>query len=147
MKDFQQNKVYEWESQFPEGDWVSYENAQMIIDYIWSEMGLKYPPKVQPLAPQVTKWAATADRLSVNLPKKGASTKTILHELAHSMTTNIEGKGHLHGPRFVGVYMQLLVKFMGLALLPLMGSAKIAGVQFDHCAKPAILDDEIDHML
>lgn len=148
MKDFQQNKVYAWEhSVILPGQWVAYENCQSIIDYIWTDQGLANPPKVTPMSPNVTKWAGMANRLKVFLPKNGASTKTIVHELAHSMTMNVDGIGHLHGPRFVGLYMVLAEKYLNTPMALMMYVAREQGVKYDPYAKPAITDNEIQHMM
>ncbi len=145
MKDYQQYKVYSWESSFPEGQWVPYDQCQSIIDYIWFDMKLKNSPRLKPLLGH--KWAGKANRLNVFLPERGASTKTIIHELAHSMTMNVDGLGHQHGPRFVGVYMVMLEKYIKLPMAMLVYTAKKDNVDFDLYAKPAITDEEINHMI
>lgn len=130
MRDFQQHRLYRWESQFPEGSWVAYENVQGIINHVWSAMGYEHPPLVRPLHPN-DKAAARGDRLGIYIPKMGVSTKTILHELAHSITGRIDGSTNMHNEFFVGVYMHLLEKFMNVPKPLQWYSAQKDGLEFE----------------
>lgn len=95
MRDFQQNKVYTWETQFPSGRIIEFDFIQGYVNYVWEDLGLKYPPKVRPIAKQTRKWAGKANRYSVWLHETGSTEHTILHELAHSLTIDIDGNGAL----------------------------------------------------
>jgi hypothetical protein len=70
------------------------------------------------------------------LPAHGATEKTILHELAHSMTATHDGYIDAHGPKFVGVYMRLLCHHLSVPLPLLIYSASKAGLDYDIHAKP-----------
>jgi hypothetical protein len=69
-------------------------------------------------------------RSKVRFQAEGAHESTILHELAHSLTCNVDDTGDWHGPEFVGTYMALLSRHMGVALFSLWYSARLAGLDF-----------------
>jgi hypothetical protein len=48
-------------------------DAQAMVDAIWSDMGLRYPPKVVPLPRQATATIASANRLSIWLAERTPS--------------------------------------------------------------------------
>ena len=60
--------------------------AQGMVDAIWAEMGLRFPPKVEPLPRQARSTVADADRLTIRLADASPSW-WLLHELAHAMTS------------------------------------------------------------
>src|SRR4051794_20880816 len=59
--------------------------AQAIVDAIWSDIGLRYPPAVRTLPRQARSTIARADRLSILLADRTPSW-CLLHELAHATT-------------------------------------------------------------
>jgi hypothetical protein len=113
--------------------------AQAMVDAIWSDLGLRYPPAVEPLPRQATVTVASADRLSILLPEQTPSW-CLLHELAHAMTTTAEGHSDGHGPGFMGVYVNLLVRYLRLDAADLIRSAQDAGIAVRPDARPAFLD-------
>ena len=110
-----------------------------MVDAIWAEMGLRYPPRVEPLAKQATRTIASANRLSLYLPAQTPSW-CLLHELSHAMTTTMEGKSDGHGEIFVGIYCQLLARYLRLDLKDLHQTAQHAGIQIALDARPVFLD-------
>lgn len=62
-----------------------------MVDAIWSDLGLRYPPCVEPLPRHATTTLARANRLAVFLPARIPSW-CLLHELAHAMTTTDDGR-------------------------------------------------------
>jgi hypothetical protein len=70
--------------------------AQAVIDAIWSDMGLRYPPAVAPLSRQATTTVARANRVSILLADRTPSW-CVLHELAHAMTSHADGRSDGHG--------------------------------------------------
>ena len=51
-RDRQRGKVYAWEERFVaplDPSSVSFAQAQGMVNAIWAEMGLRFPPKVEPL--------------------------------------------------------------------------------------------------
>lgn len=143
MRDFQKQRVYDWEDKYVGteygGDRVEFDNIQSIIDHVWKEMGLEYPP-IAIMFRKNAKKLGTSNRTHILFPQH-ASTWIILHEMAHSMTSDHElGSSDRHGPRFVGVYMKLLEKFMNIPSSYLWWSATESGVKFDRFAKPVYAD-------
>jgi hypothetical protein len=101
--------------------------AQAVVDAIWSDMGLRYPPAVAPLPRQATTTVARADRLSILLADRTPSW-CVLHELAHAMTSHADGRSDGHGPLFMGVYLQLIVRYLRLDPPILIDSLRDAGM-------------------
>jgi hypothetical protein len=60
--------------------------TQAMVDAIWSDMGLRYPPAVASLSRQARSTIARADRLSILLADRTPSW-CLLHELAHAVTS------------------------------------------------------------
>ena len=63
----------------------------------------------------------------------GVSATVLLHEIAHSMTSDAaSGRSHAHGPRFVGALMTLLCDLIPtFSLDALMVSARQEGIEFN----------------
>jgi hypothetical protein len=143
-RDYQRSKLYAWEQEFVkphDKSHVAFKDIKGIVDWIWAKEGLQYPPLVG-LMDARNHAGGDATRIEVRFHDHGSPTWIIIHEVAHSMTAtaheNHQSVGH--GPSFVGVYMRLLEKYMGLNLLVLMATAKNKGVDFDIMASPAFLD-------
>ena len=144
MKDYQRSKVYKWEAEHlysMDRQIVPFSQIQAIVNWVWEDMGLKFPPIVKVLPKQATTIAGDATRTVVRFQEEGVATRTILHELAHSMTAGIEGKGHQHNEYFVGMYMVLLEKYMKIDMLYLWYTAEKNGVKFEKFMKPRITDE------
>lgn len=142
-RDGQRGKVYEWEESFVaprDGSRIAYQQAQGIVDAIWAEMGLLYPPKVQPLPRQARSILADGSRLSIRLPDISPSW-WLLHELAHAMTSTHDGQSDGHGRIFVGVYAQLLAHYLRVPPEILLRSLDGAGIEFDARAQPVFIDN------
>lgn len=138
--DYQRQHVYNWQAELPEGQRVKLEHAQQLVDYVWAQEGLLYPPKVGPIAKNTVRWAGAANRSIIKL-QPVVSTRTVLHEMAHSMTSSaITDMSHQHNEVFVGVYMRLLEKYMNIGMPLLMFSASKHKVNYDQFARPSILD-------
>jgi hypothetical protein len=140
-RDFQRSKVYAWENRVVaprDPSFVSFSDAQGIVNAIWLEMGLEYPPKVEPLSVQAKVTIASATRLSIFLAEETPSW-CLLHEIAHAMTSMMDGKSDGHGPQFLGVYVQLLVHYLRLNQSELIGSLKAENIQIREDAAPVFL--------
>lgn len=143
MRDFQRQKVYDWEKKyiFPhDRSFVSFEQIQSVVDYVWFNEGLSYPPKVIPLASNTKNFCGKANRLEVQFFEK-TTTKTcvILHELAHSMThehVDDQEVNDGHGVKFMGIFMRLLDKYMQFELSYLRQTAEAMRIRFNMNAKP-----------
>jgi hypothetical protein len=137
-RDYQRSRVYAWENRVVaprDPSFVTFPEAQAMVNAIWSEMGLLYPPKVEPLASQATTTVASANRLSIFLPERTPSW-CLFHEIAHSMTTDLEGQSDGHGSLFMGLYVRLLVRYLRLDLAELVGSVRSENIQIEPNASP-----------
>jgi hypothetical protein len=135
-------RCYRWEEKHihaRDQSVVPFDQAQSIVDYVWSKAGLMYPPKICPISENTKKTQASASRLQIRIPKSGIKTTVLLHEIAHSMTSDALGASDHHGPRFVGVYMRMLSEHIPtFVLAQLMYTAKLESVDFN-------LDGPIHH--
>ena len=141
-RDRQRTKVYTWEERFVaplDPSSIAFAQAQGMVDAIWAEMGLHYPPKVEPLPRQARSTVADANRLSVRLADASPSW-WLLHELAHVMTTTYDGQSDGHGPKFMGLYAQLLTRYLRVPINALLASLHAAGIAIDTQATPVFVD-------
>ena len=139
-RDDQRSKVYKWERDFLfKSDEISFHDIQSYVNYVWQDMGLKYPPMVQEMPAQATTKGGDATRTVVRFPRYGSRKAVVLHELAHSMTGNIGGMSHRHGEKFVGVYMGLLEKYLNIPMPLLWYTAERDGVKYEKYAKPILV--------
>ena len=140
--DRQRSRVYAWENAVVAvvgGSTVPFAQAQGMVDAIWSDLGLLYSPRVEPLPRQSRSLQADASRLRVRLPDVFPSW-LLLHELAHALSSSEDGQSDGHGPTFVGLYVQLLVRYMRFPASSLTSSIKSSGIAIDLEAKPIFLD-------
>jgi len=115
VTDFQKSKVYTWENKVV-GDWdnspmMGVKEIEELVAFVWSGEGLNHPPKV--VEPRSNKGCATGGRFEVQFPKHMRRRWIVLHELSHSI--NRLGGDEIcdgHGPRFVKIYKELLVKYL-----------------------------------
>ena len=141
-RDSQRGRVYAWENRIiapRDSTFVAFARAQSMVDAIWTEIGLKYPPAVELLPRQSSATLASATRLSVFLPAKTPSW-CLLHELAHAMTTDVDGSSDGHGPIFMGVYLKLISRYLRLDPDRLLESAAVAGIAVTSDANPIFVD-------
>jgi hypothetical protein len=118
---------------------VMFSQLQALVDHVWAAEGLRYPPRVRSLPGQAHRTVARANRLAIEAPPLLA-TWVLLHELAHAMTCTDTGENDGHGPRFVGLYLHLLVRHAGMKRAALEGSLAAAGIAWDPQARPVFLD-------
>jgi hypothetical protein len=138
-RDYQRSRVYAWENRViapRDPSVVLFPEVQGMVNAIWAELGLRYPPKVEPLPKQTTHTVASADGLSIFLGERTPSW-CLLHELAHDMTSTDEVSGG-HSSQFMGVYLKLLAKHLRLDLRELVKSAAEDGLAVDVEAGPAL---------
>ena len=110
-----------------------------MVDAIWSDMSLRYPPAVASLPPQARSTIARADRLSILLPDLTPSW-CLLHELAHAMTSHADGRSDGHGPLFIGIYVQLLARYLRLDRQMLISSLRNAKIEISCLTRPVFVD-------
>jgi hypothetical protein len=118
---------------------LRFADAQAMVDAIWSDMGLRYPPKVEALPRQARATIASANRLSIWLGEKTPSW-CLLHELAHAMTSDADGRTDGHGKLFMGVYAGLLERYLRLDRQMVMESLLEAGIDVTADARAVFVD-------
>jgi hypothetical protein len=141
-RDRQRSKVYAWEERFVgtrDPTSIAIAQAQGMVDAIWAEFGLRFPPKVERLPRQARSTMADATRLSVRLPKSSSSW-WLLHELAHAMTSTADGQSDGHGPKFMGLYVKLLGRYLRLPVDTSLMSLEAADIEVDIRAEPIFID-------
>lgn len=141
-RDAQRGRVYAWEDAVVaprDLSRVDFAAAQGMIDAIWAEQELRYPPRAEKLPPQARRSLGDATRLCVRLPAVFSSW-VLLHELAHAMSSTHDGEGDGHGAVFVGLYVKLLAQYLRLPKTELFASLRAAGIAVDPEAKPLFLD-------
>jgi hypothetical protein len=142
VRDRQRGRLYHWEDRVVaphDHTTVPRAAAQGMVNAIWSELGLRYPPKVEALPRQSRRTVADASRLRIRLHEQTPSW-CLLHEIAHALTSTHDGGSDQHGPQFVGIYVQLLERYMGLRAADLLPSLEVAGIAVDETARPAFVD-------
>jgi hypothetical protein len=63
-----------------------------------------------------------------------------LHELAHAMTSHADGRSDGHGPIFVGIYVQLIERYLRLDQQMLIDSLHDTGIEITHDARSMFVD-------
>ena len=141
QRDWQRSRVYAWENRViapRDRSLVPFPAAQGMVNAIWLEMGLRYPPRVESLPAQARTRVADADRLTIRLPRLAPSWH-VLHEIAHSMSTSHDGRSDGHGSVFMGLYVQLLGRYLRLDEAELLRSLAVAGIQVHPRARPVFV--------
>jgi hypothetical protein len=110
-----------------------------MVDAIWTDMGLQFPPCVEKLPGQASATLASATRLSIFLPAQIPSW-CLLHELAHAMTSDVDGSSDGHGPIFMGVYLKLIARYLRLDPDRILESAAVDGIAIASDASPTFVD-------
>jgi hypothetical protein len=124
---------------------IEFADAQAMVNAIWSDMGLRYPPAVERLPRHATATLASADRLSLCLPARTPAW-CLLHEIAHAMSTTDDGRSDGHGSVFMGLYVRLLVRYLRLDETWLLASLRDAGISIERDACPVFLDPRPAHL-
>lgn len=132
MIDYQRERVYKWDRLFidPKINRALPESQmQPIVDYIWSDMGFMNPPKVK--VNPAYKVKSTGGRYEI-LMHKSAGERTLIHELAHSVSLKEDQDTYdHHGPMYVGIYGALLCRYYGFDPMEIIWSTKSAKVDID----------------
>ncbi len=117
---------------------IAFPAAQAMVNAIWSDMGLRYPPVVEGLSRRTSRTIASANRLSLFLPAKTPAW-CLLHEIAHAMTTTMDGHSDGHGAVFIGIYVHLLTRYLRMDEVALMQSLQKAGIRVALDAHPVFV--------
>ena len=141
-RDSQRSRVYAWENEVVapfDPTFLPFAAAQGMVDAIWSDFELRYPPMVERLPTQATATVASANRLSIFLSEQTPAW-CLLHEIAHAMTSTADGYSDGHGTTFVGMYAQLIIKYLRRKPDELSLSLKKFGIKHSIDAQPVFLD-------
>ena len=139
-RDAAAKRLYAWEDRVVapcDTARVPFARLQALVDHVWAAEGLRWPPQVRPLPGQARRTVARATRTVIEAPKSLPSW-VLLHELAHAMTSDVEGRSAGHGPDFVGVYVQLLVRHARLDEAMLAQSLDLAGIAWNPAARAIV---------
>lgn len=133
-RDYQQDKVYWWEDHEigPRTNLIiPFHRAQMFVDGVWLSLGLMGAPIVEPISKRFKRVRARGCRPYIEIPDE-CPAWIILHELAHSLTMDYDACRDCdgHGPKFMGKYLTLLDKVLGIPLALTMYSAKVHGLDY-----------------
>jgi hypothetical protein len=120
---------------------IPFASCQSMVDAIWSDMDLRYPPAVVRLSRRATATVASANRLSLCLSDP-IPAWCLLHEIAHAMRTTDDGHSDGHGPVFMGLYVRMLVRYLRLDEACLLASLRKAGTRIARDARPVFLDPD-----
>jgi hypothetical protein len=96
-------------------------------------------PQSHPCLDGLCQRFARADRLSILLSDWTPSW-CLLHELAHAMTSHADGRSDGHGPLFMGIYVQLIARYLRLDRQTLIGSLRDSKIDILYEARPVFLD-------
>jgi len=110
-----------------------------MVNAIWADQGLLYPPAVERLPRQARRTIASANRLALYLPEETPEW-CLLHELAHAISTTADGHTDGHGPIFMGLYVLLLVRYLRLDQPALLKSLHQSNIRIFTDARPVFLD-------
>lgn len=141
-RDGQRGRVYAWEDRVVaprDRSRIGFAAAPGLVAAIWAELGLRFPPAVAPMPPRATTRLADASRLVIRLPPSTPSW-CILHEMAHALSTTQDDVSDGHGAVFMGLYVQLLVRYLRLDEAWLLYSLAAAGIVVDRAARPVFVD-------
>ena len=144
-RDSQRARVYVWEEQFVaprDQTSIMFAQAQGMVDAIWADMGLRFPPKVERLPRQARCTVADDTRLSIRLPQSSPSW-CLLHELAHAMSSTHDGQSVGHSPVFMGLYAQMIVRYLHVPIERLAQSLASAGIKAELTARPIFTDEDL----
>jgi hypothetical protein len=100
------------------------------------------PPKVLRLPRQARTTVADATRLLIRLSDT-TSSSFLLHELDHTVSSTYEGESDGHGPKFMDLYAQLLIRYLRVPPDILGRSLHDANIEVDVHARPVFLNDEL----
>ncbi|WP_372621455.1 hypothetical protein [Falsiroseomonas sp.] len=124
------SRLYAWEDAVVapcDRSLVPFARLQPLVDHVWAEEGLRWPPRVRPLPRQARRTVARATRLAIEAPAELPSW-VLLHEIAHALTADVEGNHAGHGPDFVAAYLRLLVRHARLDRAMLEATLTAAGI-------------------
>jgi len=100
--------------------------VEAYVQAILRAEGATYPTVT--LTPGVGRWAR-GKRNEIILPEWARVQTVMLHEIAHTLNQRRNVRHDGHGPKFMKIFIDLLVKYMGYPESMLRNSARRYGVQ------------------
>ena len=140
IRDSQKSSVYAWENTIVaphDQNLVHFDSIQSVINWIWQQEGLQYPPLIEKM-PKQKHASGDASRICLRFQEQ-TYTWIILHELAHAMTSNIDDLSNHHGSLFMGIYIQLLIRYLHLPYQEIVDSALSRGLKIKLDARPVFI--------
>lgn len=140
--DPQQTSAYKWEREVLASYTrrVTIDQARTLVAAVWMAEGLRFPPAVESMPKQVTTALGDATRTKIRLVGS-VPEWVVLHEVAHSMQARADvNETDYHGKLWLGTYMRLLEKFMGVPMPLMMYTATRAGLEYDIAARPMFME-------
>lgn len=134
MRDFQKQKVYDWEDEFVRpkinNTLRSCEYLQMLVNHMWGQLDLTNAPTVYNDLSYKRK--STGNRYEIRLMDTMMDEFVVAHELAHSLNL-CEHRNVFdhHGPKYVADYCRILTKFYGFDINYLLYTLNKDGVKID----------------
>jgi hypothetical protein len=142
-RDYQQSRVYAWEHRVVHcrcKRHLDFRDAQGFVDGIFLCEGLFGPPTIGMKPKQATTFIADGCRNVIRIPEEGIKASIMIHELAHAMTMDQNNNGDRHGPEFVGMYIKLLDKYMGIHLALTMYTLQSEKIDYTLTVQPRFSD-------
>lgn len=142
--DSQRKTCYRWETAtsyrlLNEGKHLgktSIANARKYVEHICRAEGMTKMPKIRFTPKGACSYAKGDWELKFLAPGGEVDCMTILHELAHTIDSfrgrSTTGGEAGHGPSFIGLYIEFMVKYGLLDRAPLEATAKAAGLKFHY---------------
>jgi hypothetical protein len=125
--DYQKARVYKWERESVRHHEERLETVQEIEAFVRMVCTKEKRPIPRVRDGRCRRTAASHGG-AISMPVWSRSKAIVLHELAHEF---VRRQAVAHGPMFVRVYMDLLVKYAGLSRAMLERTAREFGVDFD----------------
>lgn len=107
-KDPQKRRVYEWQYEWT--DWnrrtLSWRKTRQLVKAACKVFDVP-PPTIRKMHGDYS----YAEGVHIGIIKEHQNVGVALHEAAHYITRILAGKGNVHGPVFMGVWLTLLIHF------------------------------------
>ncbi len=144
-RDYQRARFYRWEQEHVLRHHVtllSLAECRTLVEtvYRWLEPEAARIPGWRPplVGDGRGRRHACGSREVIKLPRWARTAPVVLHECAHGVAPD------KHGPLFVRAYVDLLVRFLGLAPIPLLAGLRDAGIDFAVPLRCGISGNEAD---
>lgn len=125
-RDNQKNKVYKFEYGLRTFDRLSEPECIQLVEKIWTDYRDDCPPTVHFVSERQKR--AHGSRKLISLPPWAKQPIVVTHETAHGLLDKPELAWH--GPEFVGLMMELMVKYLGYNSVWLKAEVELYGLRY-----------------